>query len=97
MPGRKLRGRSIRRALDPPHELYDLRGRLLGRTGVERRLRVVLDAELDRLGDLGAGEVARKGERHVDAGRDAGGGDHLALFDHTSLDRPCAELGEDWP
>ena len=44
-----------------------------GEPGVERRLRVVLDAELDRLGDLGPVHPTDEREREVDAGRHAGG------------------------
>src|SRR4029077_21047145 len=59
----------------------DVRGRLLRRAGVERRLRVVLDAELDRLRDGLAGDPRGECERHVDAGGDAGGGRDLAIED----------------
>ena len=45
------------------------------------RLRVVLDAELDRLRDLVAGDVRGERQRHVDARRHAGRGDDLALLD----------------
>jgi hypothetical protein len=46
--------------------------------GVERRLRVVLDVELDRLGPLPAGDLAGQPEAEVEAGGDAGRGDDLA-------------------
>jgi len=48
-------------------------GALRRGAGVERRLRVVLDRQLDRLSDLVAGEARREHERHVDARGDAGG------------------------
>ena len=41
-----------------------------------------------------AGDLRREGERHVDPGRDAGGGDHLALLDDAARDRRGAVLGE---
>ncbi len=56
-------------------QLDDLGGRLGGRAGVERGLRVVLDAQLDRLRRPASPAMLRgQRERHVDAGRDAGGG-----------------------
>src|SRR5205085_403528 len=64
----------------------DLRGRLLRRAGVERRLRVVLDAELDRLSDGLAGDPGDERERHVDPGGDAGGADDLAVEDDALAD-----------
>ena len=62
------------------------------RARVERRLRVVLDAELDRLRHLRARDLRGEHERHVDAGRHAGRGDHLALLDHARLVGRRAEL-----
>lgn len=46
-----------------------------------RRAGVVLDAELDPLRHLITRDPAREGERHVDAGGDAGRGDVLAVED----------------
>ena len=48
---------------------------LVDRARVERRLRVVLDAELHRLRELVARDARREREAHVDAGRHAGRGD----------------------
>src|SRR3954470_20631605 len=66
-------------AVQLPHEVGDGRGRLLQRSGIERRLRVVLDPELHALGVLVAGDAGDERETHVDARRDAGRGDDLAL------------------
>jgi hypothetical protein len=57
--------------------------------GVERRMRVVLDVQLDRLGDLPAGDLTGKPQAEVDADRDAGrGGDqHPAVGDDRSGSR----------
>src|ERR1019366_6231284 len=70
--------------------LYDGLRRLGRRAGVERRPGVVLDAQLDRLGDLRAGDPRRQRQRHVDARRDARAGDELAVEDHALMDRPAS-------
>src|SRR5262249_1969266 len=69
-----LRGRAGGHALldRRADELDDRRRRLLHRAGVEGRLGVVFDGELDRARDVLAGQVGGEGEREVDAGRDAG-------------------------
>ena len=96
---RARRGARQGRARLPPaprsgcgsQQLDDLRRRLVRRAGVERRLRVVLDPQLDRLGDRVAGDPRGQRERHVDAGGDAGGGDELAVEHHALVDRLGAE------
>ena len=50
--------------------------------------------ELDALGHLVAGDAGGEEQRHVDARRHAGGGDHLALLDHPLERRPGAVLLE---
>ena len=70
-PG-KRRSRNRRSAAEPSPE-----------TGVQRRLGVVLDSELDRLRDLVAVDLLDETQRHVDSGGDAGRGDDLALLDHA--------------
>src|SRR6185503_1418115 len=74
------RGTSAAHRRHGPHQLDDLRGGLVDRARVEWRLRVVLDAELDRLGDLGAADLGRQRKTHVDARRDPGCGDDLDLL-----------------
>src|SRR3954454_23591611 len=56
------------RALDREHRVDKLAGRLLRGPRVERGLRVVLDAELDRLGDLRPREPVGQRQGHVDPG-----------------------------
>ncbi len=72
--------------------LDHLRRRLLGRAGVVRRVGVVLDAELDRLGDILSRHARREVKRHVDSRGDPGGRDHLAVLDDALGDRLGAEL-----
>src|SRR6476659_4540301 len=67
---------------------------LLWRAGVEGRVRVVLDSQLDRLGDLGAGLAADQVERHVDSGGDPRCADDLAVLDEAPTDRLCAVVGK---
>ena len=50
-PARRLAGGRLHIRHHPAHERHDLRRRLLRGAGVERRLRVVLDRQLDRLRD----------------------------------------------
>ena len=45
--------------------------------GIERRLRVVFDDQLDGLGPRVAAELAGQPQPEVDARRDTGGGDDL--------------------
>ena len=66
--------------------------RLVERTGVERRLRVVLDAELDALRVLVAGDARRQRESHVDARRHSGRGHDLALLHDAPTGRDRAVL-----
>ena len=54
-----LSSRSSAEVIRRAHELGDLGGRLRRRARVERRLRVVLDAELDRLRDLRPVQLGR--------------------------------------
>ena len=49
------------------------------RAGVERRRRVILDTELDLLGDLLAAELRRDKEREIDPRCDAATGDSIAV------------------
>src|SRR5437763_16049487 len=79
-------GRPRLEAAVPAQQLHDLGGRLAGRARVERWLRVILDAQLDRLRHLLARPPPRELERHVDAGRDARGGDDLPVEDHALAD-----------
>src|SRR5919106_830408 len=72
--------------------LDDRGRRFLGGAGVEGWVGVVLDPQLDRLGDLGAGLAADQVEGHVEAGGDAGGGDRLAVLDEAAADRVGPEL-----
>jgi hypothetical protein len=51
--------------------LHPLGAGLLGRARIERRLRVVFEHQLDRLGDLLARQLGGDGEAEVDAGGDA--------------------------
>ena len=67
-------------------------GALSTRARVERRLRVVLDAELDGLREVVAGDARGERQRHVDARRHAGRGDDLALLDHAPAGRDRAVL-----
>ena len=61
------------------------RGRGLGGgAGVEGGCGVVLDAELDGLRDLGAGELGDDGEGEVDAGGHAARGDPVAVADDAA-------------
>ena len=69
-------------------------GALLGGAGVEGGLGVVLDAQLDGLGDLGADLLADQVQGHVDPGGDAGGGDDLAVLDEAAADRVGAEVAQ---
>src|SRR5580704_14479429 len=48
-------------------------------TGIKRWRRVVLDAELDCLGNCLAGNFGRDSESKIDAGSDTTRGDHVAL------------------
>src|SRR5215471_14932356 len=64
------------------------------RAAVEGWLRIVLDAELDPLGDLVAGHRRGQGERHVDTRRHACRRDDLALPDRALLDVARAVLRE---
>jgi hypothetical protein len=48
-------------------------------TGIERRRRVVFDAELDCLGSCLAGNFSRDSESKIDAGGDTTRGDHVAV------------------
>src|SRR5438093_216691 len=73
---------------------HDVRRRRLGRAGVEGRLRVVFDPELDALRELVAGDARGQNQAHVAARRDAGGGDDLALDDPALEGRLGAEPGE---
>ena len=66
---------------DRADELDQIWAGLLGAAGVERRLRVVLDAELHRLRDLVAGQDGGQAQRQVDAGRHPGAGQVLAVGD----------------
>src|SRR5215212_7383783 len=73
----------------------DNRGRgLVRRAGVERRLGVVLDAELNRLRHLGAGDLGRQRQGHIDSRRDPGGRDDLAVDHHAFARRLGAVAGE---
>ena len=69
-------------------------GRLRGRAGVERRLRVVLDGELDHLRHLRSVHAVEQHESHVDAARDTGRGDYLAALDYAVRGVVRAELLE---
>ena len=71
--------------LDHPGD--DVVARLGGRAAVERRLRVVLDHQLARLGGGAVDEHLDESQRHVDAARHAGGGDDPAV---EVLDDPVA-------
>src|SRR5919202_1653902 len=64
----------------------DLSGCARRGTGCVRRLRRVLESELDRLGRRVPGDLPGERERHVDAGRDARGGDVLAVAHHSFVD-----------
>src|SRR6202044_3258249 len=82
------------------YRLDDLSRCRVGRAGVEGRLGVVLEAELDRLRDLRAGDLGGERERHVDAGGDAGAGGVLAVEDDPllhDLDAERAQLLERLP
>jgi hypothetical protein len=66
--------------------------RLLGRAGVIRRLRVVLDRELNRLRDLVAGDATHKDQRHVDPRGNPRRCDHATLLDDPLARRRGAVL-----
>jgi len=66
---------------DPGGERCDLWSGLVDRSAVERWLRVIFDAELDRLGDIVARDPGGQGERYVDTGRHASGRHVLAVDD----------------
>jgi uncharacterized protein YbjT (DUF2867 family) len=81
-------------------ELDNRFGSLVGRSGVEWRLWVVLDRELDRLRHVVAGDQLREAQRHVDTRRDSRGGDDLALLDDAlerGLGAERAQLIEEQP
>ena len=84
-PGTPSSG-SPRRLVTDADQLDDLRRRLLRRAGVEGRVGVVLDAELDRLGDLRPDLAGDQVQGHVDPGGDPGGGDDLAVLDEAAAD-----------
>ena len=67
-------------------------GAFARRAGIERRLGVVLDSELNGLRQLRPGLAADKVQRHVDPGRDAGRGDELAVLDEATADGVGAQL-----
>ena len=71
--------------------------RLLEGTGVERRLRVVLDHQLRRFGSGAVEQQLHQTQRHVDPTRHAGGGDDalVEVLDHAVRHRRCAVLGQD--
>lgn len=69
-------------------------GALCGAPHVVGRLRVVLRAQLDGPGMVVARDPAEQGEAHVDAGRDAGRGDVLAVEDDAFAGRFDPELRE---
>ena len=52
---------------------------------MEGRLGVVLDPELDGLGQLVAGDPRGERQRHVDPGRHPSGREHFALLDHPAV------------
>ena len=62
-----------------------------GGAAVEWGLGVVFHRELDRAGGGLASDPGGEVQGHVDAGRDAGGGDELAALDHALLNRTRAE------
>src|SRR4029077_10163859 len=59
------------------HRVHDLRRRFLRRARLEGWLGVVLDAQLDRLCELTAGDPGHEREGHVDPRRNPRGGDDL--------------------
>src|SRR5262249_44784763 len=75
-------------------ELHELRGRFRRRTGIERRLRIVLDTELYQLGHLRTVHTLDEAERHVDTAGDTRGRDDLAALDNTLRDVVGTELLE---
>ena len=61
----------------------------IGGAGVAARegwCRVVLDGQLDHLGDGRAGELRDQAQAEVDAGGDAAAGDPVAIDDHARGD-----------
>ena len=57
----------------------------VGMTRIERRRRVVFDAELDCPGGCLAGDFGDDAEPKIDAGADAAGSDHVAVLDDPGL------------
>src|SRR5262245_63898971 len=53
--------------------------------GVERWRGVVLDAELDRLRPVLAGDLGGDGQTEIDPRRHAAGGDNATVLDHARL------------
>jgi hypothetical protein len=54
-------------------------------TRVERRLRIIFDTQLYRLGDPGVGEFANDRQREIDPRGDAAGGNDVPVPDHAPL------------
>src|SRR5271154_2946574 len=76
-----------------PQDFHNARRRA-SRIAVERRLRVVLDPDLDRLSHGVARDAADEMQRHVDAGGDAGRRDYLAVLDAALGSRGGAALAQ---
>jgi len=74
----KMKRVHVRPGVQALHQLDDRRRRLVQCTRVERRWRVVFDAELHALCKIVARDARRERERHVDARRHAGRGHELA-------------------
>ena len=72
------------------HAGHDDIVRLGHRAGVERRLGVVLDHQLRRLGGGAVGQQLDQSQRHVDAARHAGGGDDARRRDARRRAPPSA-------
>ena len=60
----------------------------------ERRVRIVLDTELDRLSHGLAGNLGHNSQTEVDTGRNASRRDHVAVLNYAGFFVRCADQGQ---
>ena len=79
------RGMPLASAQPRCHSGFDGLGGAVRVTRVERRIRVVLDTQLNILGNRFSSNLSHDRESEVDTGRNAPCRDHVPIFDYACL------------